>query len=42
MHESCFEALTAKILSYAGMSINSQEITQYVAQQEQLDNQKKA
>ena len=42
MHESCFESLTAKILSYAGISINSQEIVNYVAMQEQLDNQKKA
>ena len=41
MHESCFESLVAKILSYAGMSINSQEIVNYVTQQEQLDIAKK-
>ena len=42
LHESCFEGLVAKILSYAGISINSQEIVNYVAMQEQLENQKKA
>lgn len=41
MHESCFEAIVAKILSYAGISINSQEIVNYVTQQEQLDAAKK-
>jgi hypothetical protein len=41
MHESFFEALVAKILSYAGISINSQEIVNYVTQQEQLDAAKK-
>jgi len=34
--------LVAKILSYAGISINSQEIVNYVAMQEQIETQKKA
>lgn len=37
MHQSCFESLVAKILSYAGISINSQEITNYVDTQTQLE-----
>jgi hypothetical protein len=37
MHESCFEVLVSKILSYAGISINSQEITNYVDTQTQLE-----
>ena len=41
MHQSCFEAIVAKILSYAGISINSQEIVNYVTQQEHLDAAKK-
>lgn len=37
MHESCFETLVGKILSYAGISINSQEITNYVDTQTQIE-----
>lgn len=41
LHPSCFEEVVAKILSYAGLSINSEEVTKYVDQQTQLEALKK-